>query len=750
MERSNQPQRGSLNYPYIGTYDNTVSSDSQSPLTAFNFTDAWKVLGLQSPQCIGQHHLSGMNSVFRTPHDDLCAHPPKCPTTGSHVNNNSGSYSHLDAGGSVSLSHMLFHTRHFDPHTLSGSIGMQGLSASDSNGYVNGLDLMDFTTTPCIPQNALQTIPPTFNNDHSEHLSVLSSPPTHTSMYSGPDDQEAGDDGDTDCDSDCEFGIICTDSACSNDPSGCCVDETCLQEQSLAPETGPDITSEDAIAAAALTSFVEQQRQHQEQQQAVAAVQAGLQAHGKHHQNESLSFQPSCLQFGLGLDTCISPQFLFNYQHLQEAHNPLNHSECTASYCPIDDPNFYEECHIRHLPESQSEFFHNIDFDTNMNETAGHSHVYTHNGNHSHDHNHLNLIECGARFANGEAMVEHLWNEHRKSLNQLQQFPASLDQMSALKSSTASSVSLSSQDLAKTPSLSNSSQYPVTGLSLSDASLSLNLGFNRDHIGGQFCESKDKAVQLRLESPTTVVPQTEVELGAFETETDHQSGAAEGAKGHCSQKLECVWCDTVDGPVCGQVFESASKLHEHVLATHTHHLKRDIGGTYSCGWLGCNRRDSQEKGGFAQKSKIDRHMQVHTGNKPFTCDVCHQSFSANQALLQHKLIHEDSKPLSCDVCGKTFRQHSALTMHIRTHTKVRPLKCPYCSKEFSESSNLSKHKRIHNGDGQYECKFPGCKRSFHRKDQLRRHSAQHSKHTLPSTIVKPLTSRNVAVNQVAV
>ncbi|CAK7211208.1 zinc-finger protein [Sporothrix bragantina] len=779
MDDTNRPQRAPLTYPYIGSFGDGLSLDGQSPLSGVDMDETWKLFGLQSPQCIGQDHLSGMGSAFRTPHDDLCAHPPKCPTTGGHFSSNSSSHNHLNTGGSGSPSHMLFHTRHFDPHSLSGSPGQQqqqqqqqqqhqqmhGLSGAGSGAYVDGLNLMDFNANSFFSHNAIQSAPSvgtptavkpsTYTNDFSEHLSVLSSPPTHTSMHSGACGHGAEDDADTDCDSNCDFGVVCTDSACSDNPSGCCDDEDCLQESSPASGSAA-ITTEDAIAAAALTSFVEQQqqqhqqrqRQQQQQQQQAAAVAAasGMHAHHNHQHSDASNSGPACLQFGLGPDMCISPQFLINYQHLREAHNPLNPSECTASFCPVDDPKFYEECHIRHVPDSQGGLFDNIDLNLMMNETAGHGHVHTHN------HNHVESIECGAKFPNSEAMVEHLWNEHRKSLALLQQFPMSLDQVPAMNSSAASSVSLSSQDLAKTPSLSVSGQVPVTGLSLPDASLPLGFGFDHgNHHGhhGHFHGLKGADTQQQLQNPAMALPQTK--LGGLKTETGQQSsGAADGSKDQGPQVYECLWCDTVGGQQCGQIYDSAGELHKHVLAAHTHQLKRDVGGTYSCGWLGCNRRDCEEKGGFAQKSKIDRHMQVHTGNKPFTCDICHQSFSANQALLQHKLIHEDSKPLSCDICGKTFRQHSALTMHIRTHTKVRPLKCPYCNKEFSESSNLSKHKRIHTGDGQYECKFPGCNRTFHRKDQLRRHSTQHSKGNTPSTIGKPSTSSNLALSQVAV
>lgn len=163
---------------------------------------------------------------------------------------------------------------------------------------------------------------------------------------------------------------------------------------------------------------------------------------------------------------------------------------------------------------------------------------------------------------------------------------------------------------------------------------------------------------------------------------------------------------------CSEMFSNAELLNGHIEQSHMLSGQSE----YPCLWEDCGHL-------FYKKQKLVRHIKVHSGYKPFKCEVCDKSFSSNETLVQHKRIHSGEKPFKCDICGRTFSSTSPLKVHIRTHTGEKPLSCDICGKSFRSSSNLSKHTRTH--QKKYKCVY--CLRSFDTEAKLTSHGERCSK-----------------------
>ncbi|XP_065722098.2 zinc finger protein 2 [Drosophila suzukii] len=93
---------------------------------------------------------------------------------------------------------------------------------------------------------------------------------------------------------------------------------------------------------------------------------------------------------------------------------------------------------------------------------------------------------------------------------------------------------------------------------------------------------------------------------------------------------------------------------------------------------------------YASKYALGWHIKSHTDANAFKCQQCSKSYSDPNKLKRHEMTHE-KRPLQCDICLKGFYQRTRLREHELIHTGERPYWCEVCNVHFRYKYNMKTH-----------------------------------------------------------
>lgn len=102
-----------------------------------------------------------------------------------------------------------------------------------------------------------------------------------------------------------------------------------------------------------------------------------------------------------------------------------------------------------------------------------------------------------------------------------------------------------------------------------------------------------------------------------------------------------------------------------------------------CSFEGCEKS-------FSCQAKLQDHINVHLGIKPFGCEICQKSFYSKKYLRAHEEIHQ-GREVKCNECNTTFTRRHNFLRHLK-YCSIR-YECPDCLKTYRKKGSFETHLR---------------------------------------------------------
>ena len=73
--------------------------------------------------------------------------------------------------------------------------------------------------------------------------------------------------------------------------------------------------------------------------------------------------------------------------------------------------------------------------------------------------------------------------------------------------------------------------------------------------------------------------------------------------------------------------------------------------------------------GYTTKNRthLQHHSLIHTGEKPYVCSFCPASFTFKGSMKRHERTHTGERPFTCSRCHYSSNQRSSLFLHMQKH-----------------------------------------------------------------------------------